>query len=126
MGTMIGAGMVLASATAQQAETTVMASNKEDWRNVDVAAELSPVNQAAYAEMKEAYRVYAERKRAFENGMQASVELPETMELKFGYMFGKLSVAIGPKREAKAKATGDSGKSLSDWLRDKAASGHNS
>jgi hypothetical protein len=52
--------------------------------------------------------------------------LPGYLELKFGYMFGKLSVAIGPKRAEKAKASTDSGKSLADWLRDKAASGDRS
>ena len=48
-------------------------------------------------------------------------QMPANCELKFGYNFGKLSVAVGPKREAKAKAK-DVGK-LSDWLAGQAAAG---
>jgi hypothetical protein len=107
---------------------TAMANDKSDWRNVDVS-ELDSGTRSLYDTMKASYRQYAMDKAAFEAAMQiiAGSELPNTLELKFGYMFGKLSVAIGPKREAKAKAsTGDSGKTLADWLRDKAASGDRS
>ena len=49
--------------------------------------------------------------------------LPEGQELKFGYNFGKLSIAVGEKRErkvAKAKA------SLTDWLAAQGQGGHRS
>ena len=44
------------------------------------------------------------------------------MRLEFGYNFGKLSVAVGPKRERKASKVADAG-NLSDWLQGQAASG---
>ena len=106
-----------------------MAGNKEDWRTVDIDSELGVQARELYNTMKAAYKAYAVAKAAFEFEMQLTTGagLPDNTELKFGYMFGKLSIAIGPKREAKAKAsTSDSGKSLSDWLRDKAASGDRS
>jgi hypothetical protein len=104
-----------------------MANDKNDWRNVDIA-ELDSGTRGLYDTMKASYRQYAQDKAAFELAMQVTVgaDLPQGMELKFGYMFGKLSIAIGPKRAEKAKAQGDSGKSLADWLRDKAASGDRS
>lgn len=103
-----------------------MANSKDDWRNVDVN-ELSEENRFAYEAMKAAYRAYAEKKAAFESGMQVTegAGLPAGLELKFGYMFGKLSVAIGPKREAKAVKAQASG-TLADWLANKAQGGHRS
>ena len=47
--------------------------------------------------------------------------MPEGSELKFGYKFGKLSLAIGPKierRQAKPKGT------LGDWLNGQREAGH--
>lgn len=105
-----------------------MASNKEDWRNVDIDSELSVQARELYDTMKAAYKAYSAAKAAFEYEMQltAGQGLPSNMELKFGYMFGKLSVAIGPKRAEKAAKQADSGRSLADWLKDKAASGDRS
>ena len=104
-----------------------MANDKNDWRNVDVDAELDPVVRGLYDTMKDSYRKYAADKAAFERAMNNAVSdsLPADQELKFGYMFGKLSVAIGPKREAKAVKAQASG-TLADWLAAKAASGHRS
>lgn len=101
-----------------------MANDKNDWRNVDMS-ELTHDQRTAYDSMKAAYRTYADYKASFERLMNDSVadSLPEGQELKFGYMFGKLSVAIGPKREAKAVKARESG-TLADWLAGKAQGGH--
>ena len=95
-----------------------------DWNEVDVAG-LSEQGQSLYIEMKTAYRQYASRKATFEDYMQSTFggRLPEGQELKFGYNFGKLSIAVGEKRErkvAKAKA------SLTDWLAAQGQGGHRS
>ncbi len=101
-----------------------MTNDKNDWRNVDLS-ELTEQQRTLYAASKAAYQAYARAKGAFEQQMQAdnASNLPAGMELKFGYMFGKLSVAIGPKREAKAIKAQSSG-TLADWLAGKAAGGH--
>lgn len=104
-----------------------MANDKNDWRDVDVDAELTGPTRALYDAMKASYRQYAADKAAFEKTMNADMTdgMPEGMELKFGYMFGKLSVAIGPKRKAKAVKAQASG-TLADWLANKAQGGHRS
>ena len=98
-----------------------------DWREVDPST-LPDDIEAAYREMKAVYRDYAQRKQAFEALMQehhANV-LPSGKELKFGYNFGKLSIAIGPARERKPKREAKTEQSLSDWLQAQAANGDRS
>jgi hypothetical protein len=85
------------------------------WNTVDVDT-LNPDTLALYLASKEAYKAYKVAKDAFEQAMQADFaeHLPVGSELKFGYMFGKLSVAVGAaqERKVKAKASG----TLADWL----------
>lgn len=105
---------------------------KEDWRNVgemttngwSIEQAMGAEAQGHWAKMKAAYLAYAGAKAEFEAFMQAQVadKLPKESELKFGYMFGKLSVAIGPKREAKAAKAKDEG-TLGDWLAGQAQAG---
>lgn len=95
-----------------------------DWNTVEIS-DLTEQNARLYAEAKAAYRVYKVAKEAFEQAMQAGFaqHLGEGQELKFGYNFGKLSIAVGEKRErkvAKAKA------SLTDWLAAQGQGGHRS
>lgn len=96
----------------------------DDWKQVDPAS-LRQEAQDQYNEMKRVYRQYAAAKAAFEATMQRDFadHLPAGAELKFGYNFGKLSIAVGPKRPEKAKAKADTGKSLSEWLGEQAGSG---
>ena len=94
-----------------------------NWTNVN-PANLSTELQNRYAQMKEAYKVYAQRKGEFEQAMQAEFggKLSADKELKFGYNFGKLSIAIGDKRpERKAKQAQTD--SLGDWLAAQQANG---
>lgn len=95
-----------------------------DWNEVEIS-DLTERNQALYTAAKEQYRAYKLVKDRFEASMQADFaqHLQEGQELKFGYKFGKLSVAIGEKRERKvAKAT----QSLDDWLAAQTGAGHRS
>ena len=93
------------------------------WNNVDVS-ELTDDNQALYHASKEAYRAYKVARDAFENAMQVSFakHLPESSELKFGYNFGKLSVAIGPKTQRKVKSEAVK-QTLAEFLAAQAESG---
>jgi hypothetical protein len=86
----------------------------EDWNEVDVG-ELPEAIQHQYGQMKAIYRQYKAEKDVFEGKMQAlyAGQMPEGRELKFGYNFGKLSVAVGEKREKKAAKPKQS---LTDWL----------
>lgn len=90
-----------------------MASSSE-WLEINPST-LPAETASAYAEMKTAYRKYAEMKKSFEAKMQQDFadQLAPGRELKFGYNFGKLSIAIGEardRREAKPK------QSLAEWL----------
>lgn len=97
---------------------------KEDWRNVEIT-QLTSEQRALWDAMKAAYQAYAGAKGAFQERMNKDVadKMPKGMELKFGYMFGKLSVTIGPVNAPKAKAVKDEG-TLGDWLAGQAASGN--
>lgn len=90
---------------------------KEDWKQVDVDGELTEQGKALYVAAKDAYRAYKAAKDAFEGYMQtANAEhMPAGQELKFGYMFGKLSIAVGPKSERKAAAAKPK-QGLAEWL----------
>lgn len=94
-----------------------------DWKEVDPQTLPGEIAEA-FAAMKAAYKVYQAGKVLFEAMMQEAFaeQMGEGQELKFGYNFGKLSVAIGPARERKAKAPKQV-QSLRDWLRDQAAGG---
>ena len=94
-----------------------------DWNEVSVD-ELHVDLQQLYADSKAAYKVYKARKAEFELAMQAQfvTDVPSGCELKFGYNFGKLSVAIGPRIERKGKAK-ESKPSLGDWLASQQAQG---
>lgn len=107
---------------------------KEDWKQVDelaltraVGAELGTEAWALFQKSKEAYRAYKAERDTFEAAMQAAFadKLPSGQELKFGYNFGKLSIAVGPisERKAQPKAAGES---LGDWLAGQAQGGHRS
>ncbi len=95
----------------------------DDWRTVDIDTDLSEANRKLYAAAKEAYKAYKAARDAFEQAMQDDFaeHLPAGQELKFGYNFGKLSLAIGPAKQAKAKA--QSKGNLADWLNAQSNSG---
>jgi hypothetical protein len=104
---------------------------KEDWRTIDRDALIQAVGEtdgamawAQYEASKEAYRAYKAKRDAFESVMQRafSDKLPNGYEIKFGYNFGKLSIAVGPVTERKATPKAES-ESLGDWLQAQAASG---
>lgn len=103
-------------------------AGKDDWRTVDVDAELSSERKAQYVAAKDAYRVYKIARDAFEQGMRedSAEHMPEGQELKFGYNFGKLSIALGPISERKVKASGKPKQSLADWLAGQGKDGHTS
>jgi len=104
---------------------------KEDWKQVDLQALTVAVGKdkadglwALYENSKAAYRAYKVERDTFEREMQADFadKMPSGHELKFGYNFGKLSIAVGPVSERKAQPKAES-ESLGDWLASQAASG---
>lgn len=94
-----------------------------DWQTVEVS-KLPAEIQEFYADAKGVYKEYKLAKGIFESEMQAlfADKMPEGCELKFGYNFGKLSVAVGPKVERKAKSAAQT-QSLGDWLAGQASAG---
>jgi hypothetical protein len=104
---------------------------KEDWKQVDTQALRNAVGDiqgdhlwSMYEASKQAYRAYKAERDEFELAMQEAFKgkLPSGMELKFGYNFGKLSIAVGPVSERKAQPKAES-ESLGDWLQAQAQSG---
>ena len=104
---------------------------KEDWKQVDetTLANAIGVDEGAhvwalYQASKEEYREYKRQRDTFETAMQAGFadKMPKGMELKFGYNYGKLSIAVGPVTERKAQPKAES-QGLGDWLAERAASG---
>ena len=95
------------------------------WQTVDPST-LSQVRQAQFAEMKRIYKSYTEAKQAFERGLNddSAGALGAGNELKFGYRFGKLSVAIAPKTATRAP-TPSNAPSLDAFLRAALSSGRN-
>lgn len=98
-------------------------SSELKWTTVDVS-KLGGELQMQYNGMKALYRQYAAAKAEFESAMQAAFgdKLPGGKELKFGYNFGKLSIAVGPARERKQRKTQETA-SLEDWLEAQAQGG---
>lgn len=92
---------------------------KSDWREINIETELSAELRKAYEHSKAQYRIYKEARNAFELIMQETFasDLAEDEELKFGYNFGKLSIAVGEKRERKPKQAAKDKPSLGDWLK---------
>ena len=104
---------------------------KEDWRTIDEQALINAVGESMghnvwtlYEASKAAYRRYKTERDEFELAMQSAFasKMPAGMELKFGYNFGKLSIAVGPITERKAQPKAES-ESLGDWLAGQAQSG---
>ena len=95
--------------------------SKLDWLNVEIE-QLSVESRERYEASKLAYRAYKAARDAFENGMQDEYNTPEGSELKFGYNFGKLSVAIGPKTQRKVKSEAVK-QTLAEFLAAQAESG---
>lgn len=98
-----------------------MAKQELDWQNIDPAT-LAVEHQARYEAYKTAYRTMKEARDAFEGGMQKAAGLPQGSRLFFGYMFGKLSVAIGADT-TKPAAKGKPAQSLEQFLASAQASG---
>ncbi len=105
---------------------------KEDWKTVDRQALINAIGDEQgdiawtyYENAKQAYREYKALRQIFEAQMQDAFaeKLPTGMELKFGYNYGKLSIAVGPVSERKAQPKAES-ESLGDWLQGQASQGH--
>ena len=82
------------------------------WTQVDPNT-LSEGDYQRYQDYKTAYKAMKEAKARFEGDMQ--VNAPEGMCLKFGYNFGKLSIALDKAQVVTKKATSGT-QSLSAFL----------
>jgi hypothetical protein len=76
-----------------------------NWNEIDPSS-LPEIVQANYAAYKHAYMLMKEERRAFEGAINeyamAQGVIRAEQELAVAYNFGKLSVAVAPKRERKA------------------------
>jgi len=93
---------------------------KLEWTDID-PAELSADAQSHYAAYKASYRAMKEAKARFEASARECIPAPDGLEVKFGYNFGKLGIALAPKGEAKVAKPKQS---LAEWIEAQQASGH--
>jgi len=79
---------------------------KLSWHNVDIA-QLSKEEQGMWDKMKATYKAYVELRTNFEKAINPAVRLTldarDNDEVKFGYRFGQLSVALAPVTVRKGK-----------------------
>jgi hypothetical protein len=84
-----------------------MSEEKLAWHNINVDADLTKEEAAMWAKMKETYKAYTALKATFEKVITPSVRLTldarDNDEVKFGYRFGQLSVALAPVTVRKGK-----------------------
>jgi hypothetical protein len=97
-----------------------MAENNLDWQNIDPAS-LPAIRKEQYEAMKVAYRKYAELKKYFEAGMNDDFAMPGT-QLKFGYRYGKLSIAVADG-DAPRAVKSNGALSLEGFLKAQASAG---
>lgn len=76
------------------------------WHNVDLTA-LSKEEQGLWSKMKETYKVYIDLRSKFEGMVdpfvRKTLDASQSEEVKFGYRFGQLSVALAPVTIRKGK-----------------------
>lgn len=94
---------------------------KLNWTDIS-PDELSSDVQGAYDAYKVAYRTMKAAKLAFETAARGEIPAPEGFEVKFGYNFGKLGIALAPVTD-KPKASAKPKQSLAAWIASQAASG---
>lgn len=86
------------------------------WNTIAVET-LSKDAQAAYAEYKALYATMKKAREAFEAMVIKESGIPATSTLRFGYRFGKLSVAVDVADKPKAATSGKGALSLSDYMK---------
>lgn len=82
-----------------------MAKSELNWLTIDIAT-LTQKQREAYDAYKKAYAQMKADREWFEETITATVDVPTGKRVVFGYMFGKLSVALADddaKRTSKAK-----------------------
>lgn len=72
------------------------------WQEIDPSA-LPPVALEAYVAYKAAYKAAKQAKQTFEESVIANADLPAGKTLKFGYNFGRLSIALADDTTKPAK-----------------------
>lgn len=73
------------------------------WQTLDVNT-LSSDLQELYLSYKAAEEIATRHRKAFEAAMASKLDIPSHLILRFGYRFGKLSVALDVDQRSKPKA----------------------
>ena len=96
-----------------------MAKEKLDWTNIE-PGELPVMAQEAYDAYRAAYATMKAAKERFESTAREHIPAPEGKQVVFGYMFGKLAIALtDAPAQPKAKAAG----TLAEWIAAQKAAG---
>jgi hypothetical protein len=87
--------------SALQAKTPATASKTElAWETLDTST-LSPDLLKLYTEYKTRADIASQARKAFEGAMIDKLDLPSHLTLRFGYKFGRISVALDKATSAK-------------------------
>jgi hypothetical protein len=83
-----------------------MSEEKLNWHNVAID-DLSKEEQGIWNKMKDTYKAYVALRQSFEQTiaptLRITLDARDTEEVKFGYRFGQLSVALAPVTVRKGK-----------------------
>lgn len=85
------------------------------WVNIDIAT-LAPVARKAFDAYKAQYKLASDLRKTFEATMISVADMGHDRTLRFGYRFGKLSIAID-KADEISKPERTAGLSLADYLK---------
>lgn len=91
-----------------------MAKTELAWTDIN-PAELPPPVRVKYDAYKAAYRAMKEAKLAFEESARGVIPAPDGFEVKFGYNFGKLGIALAPVSD-KPKPAAKGATTLAQWI----------
>lgn len=98
-----------------------MAKTELSWTDIN-PAELPPAVRAKYDAYKASYRAMKEAKAGFEDAARSVIPAPTGFEIKFGYNFGKLGIALAPITD-KPKPAAKGTTSLAAWIEQQRAMG---
>lgn len=94
------------------------------WKTIE-RQELDAALDDMFQDAKRAYKAYQDAKARFEGAFRDSIaaQVPEGFEIKFGYNFGKLSIALAPVDKSKAPKQAKAKESLADWMQAQTSGG---
>lgn len=90
----------LSTAFSKPAPAAPQGKAKLDWQKLDIQS-LSPDLQELYFSYKSAEELATKARKLFQTSMTTKLDLPSNVVLRFGYLYGNLSVALDTDQRVK-------------------------